>query len=466
MQLGLALLPLGAALALIASGRVSVAHAGLIGAGLALALAVYVSGVPAAGDAALRGLWVAWQAISIILAGLIFQRTALAAAPGVFQAKAGGDDRAQAFAAVFLLGVFVESASGFGLGAVAAAAALPATGVQGARRAALALLTLALVPWGALAIGTTIAAGLTGIPVATLGEGSAVWSVPVLLAALILFWLWAPRASGGRMAVEVLWLAALLALLWLVNVMGAVDVAGVVAAGALFALRFAIDRSQGRSGMTAAPFALFALLIVALRLTPGVTPFLSDLIALRPWADLPDFPPLAHASFWLLATAFAYAAAKGLPAARIGAETVAALKAAKTPVLVTAGFVVLGEAMARSGATEIIATSLTGGLGPAAAYGGPVFAALAGWLTGSNAAAHGMLVDLQAAIGAAAGQNPEGAVVAQNVVASAYTMLSPMRIALAAAALGLLDQEGKIARLLLPFAAAALGVGWLQTALG
>ena len=466
MVLALSLLPLGLALALILSGRASVANAGVVGAAAALAIAGDKIGAIEALDAALRGLWVAWQAISIILAGLVFQKLALAAAPGVFQAQAGGDARAQAFAAVFLLGVFVESASGFGLGAVAAAAALPATGVQGARRAALALLTLALVPWGALAIGTTIAASLTGIPVANLGEGSAIWSIPVLGAALVLFWLWAPPAGAARMATEAIWLAALLGLLWAVNVAGAVDVAGVVAAGALFALRYGLDRVRGRPGMSAAPFALFAVLIVALRLTPGVTPLLADWHSIRPWSDLPAFPPLAHASFWLLATAVVYAAIRGLAPARIANEAWAGLKSARTPVLVTAGFVVLGEAMAQSGATQAIASALTDGLGPAAAYGGPVFAGLAGWLTGSNAAAHGMLVDLQAALGQAAGQDPESAVVAQNVVASAYTMLSPMRIALAAAALGLIDQEGRIARMLLPFAFAALGVGWVAIWLG
>jgi len=470
MDLLQALAPIGLALILIVSGRVSVAGAGCWGAGAALALAWLNIDFAAAAEAAGRGLWIAWQAVSIIVAGLIFQRTALAAAPNVFRPAGGaaaGDERGRAFAAVFLLGVFVESASGFGLGAVAAAAVLQAGGQATARVAALALLSLALVPWGALAIGTGIAAGLTGLPIASIGVESARLSAPVLAAALVLFWIWAPgRRTARAMATEALWLAALLGLLWAANWAGAVDVAGVIAAGLLFALRWATDRSRGRPALTAAPFALFAIVIVALRLAPGATPALSALWSIRPWSDLPAFAPLSHASLWLLIVAGAYALANGLGPKRIGGEIRAALRAAWIPTLVTASYVVLGEAMSETGATATIAAGVNRAAGAAAPYASPIFAGLAGWLTGSNAAAHGMLVELQAAVGEATASDPLAVVSVQNVVASAFTMFSPMRVALVAAALGLAGQESVIVRRLAPFALAVLIVGWAAIAFG
>lgn len=468
MDLLLALLPLGAAFALILAGRASIANAGLIGAAIAVGLAGLDGGVIVAADAVARGLWIAWLAISIIVTGLFFQKAALAAAPDVFRLPGGSasDARAQAFTAVFLLGVFVESASGFGLGAVAAAAVLQAGGQGTVRMAALALLSLALVPWGALAIGTSIAAGLTGFPAAAIGVESAFLCVPVLATALVLFWRWAPGpVSLKAMAAETLWLGALLALLWAANRFGAVDVAGVIAAGALFALRWAIDRARDRPALTAGPFALFAVFIVALRLVPGVTPWLEALWTLQPWPTLPRFAPVAHASLWLLVLGAGFALSQGLRPRRLAAAGQATLKAARVPVLVTAGYIVLGEAMAARGAPAVLADAVAGLAGAGAAYGTPVFAALAGWLTGSNAAAHGMLVELQAALGSAAGVDPLRAVSAQNVVASAYTMLSPMRVALVAAALGLAGQETRIVRLLLPFALAVLAVGWGAIAL-
>jgi lactate permease len=100
-------------------------------------------------------------------------------------------------------------------------------------------------------------------------------------------------------------------------------------------------------------------------------------------------------------------------------------------------------------------------LGESAGFATPVFAALAGWLTGSNAAAHGMLAELQAALGVATGEGGGISLTVQNVVASAYTMLSPMRVAMAAAALGLIGQEAAIVRKLAPFAIAVLIVGWV-----
>ncbi|MGZ0186740.1 MAG: hypothetical protein ACKVH0_01845, partial [Alphaproteobacteria bacterium] len=95
MTLLLALLPLSLAFALILSGRASIAGAGGLGALTALALVVVDHDLLTAFDAAARGLWVAWQAISIILAGLFFQKAALAASPDVFAAPqtGAGNDR-------------------------------------------------------------------------------------------------------------------------------------------------------------------------------------------------------------------------------------------------------------------------------------------------------------------------------------------------------------------------------------
>lgn len=467
MQLTLALLPLAVVFGLIATKRVSIANAGLLGAAVALAIAAADVGLAATAEALARGLWVAWFAISIILTGLFFQRTALAASPDVFAVGGTGEDdgRRRAFAAVFLLGVFVESASGFGLGAVAAAAVLRASGLASGRAAGLALLSLALVPWGALAIGAGVAAGLAELPITAIGVASAELSIPVVLAALALFWTWAPGPMRPAVLLEeTLWIAGLLGLLWLANVVGVVDVAGVIAAGALFALRWAIDRSRGRTPLSAGPFAGFAVLIVALRLAPGVTPALEAVASPQPWGDLPPFPLVAHASFWLIVAAVAYGAWKGLSGGRIAKEAGAALRAGWIPTAVTAGYVVLGEGMSATGAPQTIANAIASAIGDGAPYTGPVFAALAGWLTGSNAAAHGMLIDLQAAIGQAAGGDRLAAVATQNVVASAFTMLSPMRVALVAAALGLVGAESRIVARLAPFALAVLIVGWAATA--
>ena len=472
MTLLLALLPLTAVFALVLSGRVSIARAGCIGAAIALIHVALVTDGDAvaklfnAADSAGRGLWVAWQAISIIITGLFFQRIALTASPEAFApAKAAtseADARRRAFAAIFLLGVFVESASGFGLGAVAAVAVLQGSGLPRERIAPLALLSLSLVPWGALAIGTQIAAGLTETPLPRLGADSAILSIPVLTAALTLFWFWAPGGfKPSAMLPEALWLGAMLAILYFTNTYGVVDVAGVIAGGALFALHWLIDRAWKREPLRAGPFAILAAALIALRLIPGVTPALESLWTIKPWPDLYGFPPAAHAATWLILIAVLFGLSKGMSMRSIGSQANAALKLAWIPTVVTAGYVVLGECMSGAGSQTVIATAVADILGESAGFATPVFAALAGWLSGSNAAAHGMLAELQAALGVATGEGGGISLTVQNVVASAYTMLSPMRVAMAAAALGLIGQEAAIVRKLAPFAIAVLIVGWV-----
>lgn len=475
MTLLLALLPLAAAFALVLSGRASIANAGCVGAALAL---LYIVGVTdggildrllAAFDSGGRGLWIAWQAISIIITGLFFQRVALTAAPEAFlpahSATSEAESRRRAFSAIFLLGVFVESASGFGLGAVAAVAVLQGVGLPRERIAPLALLSLALVPWGALAIGTQIAAGLTDVPLSTLGANSAILSIPVLMTALVLFWFWAPGGfKPSAMLPETLWLSGMLLILYVTNRLGVVDVAGVIAGGALFALRWSLDVIRGNEPLRAGPFAILAIALIALRLIPGVTPALTSLWTIQPWPDLYGFPPAAHAATWLIIIAVLFGLAKGMSFRDIAFQAKSALRIAWIPTLVTAGYVMLGEGMSGAGSQTVIAAAVANTLGESAGYATPIFAAVAGWLTGSNAAAHGMLAELQAALGVATGASGTLSLTTQNVVASAYTMLSPMRVAMAAAALGMVGQETAIVRKLAPFALAVLIIGWVATA--
>jgi L-lactate permease len=259
--------------------------------------------------------------------------------------------------------------------------------------------------------------------------------------------------------------AALLGILWAANAAGFVDIAGILAAGTLFAFTGAYDRLKGRAPLDAGVFGAFALFIVAIRIIPGITELLRSLWIIEFTEDLPAFAPFAHPSFWLIVFGFGYAYWKSVPIFETIQISGRAFRAAYVPVAVTIGFVVLGQGISALGAQKEAVLLLGEISGSQSVYFGPIFAALAGWLTGSNAAAHGMLAEFQAALGAATGENPIHTVAIQNVVASAYTMLSPMRIALVATALGLVGKEAEILRLLTPFAAVVLIIAWAATAL-
>ena len=112
-------------------------------------------------EEALRGAFLASQPIGVVVGGLLFH-AAVEGRGGAAQARPA---RPRAiFTATLLMGVFMESVTGFAVGAVFALAALRSMGIGGAPAAALALLSLCLIPWGGLGPGTSLGAALVGVP--------------------------------------------------------------------------------------------------------------------------------------------------------------------------------------------------------------------------------------------------------------------------------------------------------------
>ena len=227
----LSLLPLLLVIALLASGRVGALIAGL--AGLAATLAVSAPGAgqrperrPGAVAALCRrevpaGLWLAWQVIAIIATGIFFHRCQQARAPQPARRARIEATPRRLWSVCFLLAPFAESVTGFGVGYIIALAALRRLGLGGLPTLLLGLYSQSLVPWGALAIGTTVGATLAGLTPNELGLGSALLQVPIHLLYLLLYWRFAREAGLpvplAQKLDDVAWTALLLALVWLAN---------------------------------------------------------------------------------------------------------------------------------------------------------------------------------------------------------------------------------------------------------
>jgi lactate permease len=467
------LLPLGAAIVLLASGRVPLLLAGLGGLILTVPVAFLAHGgdgfAPFALAEAARGAWIAWQAIAVVIGGLLFYQVIRAAEPELFEGDGGAAagpvlSHRGLFAICFLVGPFAESATGFGVGAVIAASLLARSGLRGAPAVAFALYSQILVPWGALAIGTVVGAALIHMPLAALGMRSALLSVPILVAELAVFWSLAARfcapASAKEKLDDLLWLAALLALLAAANRYASVEVAGVAATGLLLPLRYLRDARPSlaaarRAVAQAAPYLALTLLLLATRLVAPLAAVLRGAWAIQPYGDLPAFAPLHHASVVLVAVALCYGGAMG--ALRRWRDILARLwRSARTPVAVTLVFVVMAQLMAAAGIAQRLAEGWSDVAGPLALAATPLFGAAAGFLTGSNVASNGMMLPLQAALAASAGADPTWIAAVQNVAGSDFTLLSPIRVAMATALLGLVRTEREIYRLLAPLAATVI----------
>lgn len=480
LDLLLFMAPVVVVVALLASGRASLVTSGLIG----LALTVPAVASALGGDRPLamffaiesgRGAWIAWQAISIIFTGLLFYQVLRTAKPALFAPAAEtatAVPHGRLYSVCFLIGPFAETATGFGVGVIVALAALRRMGLDGPPAVALSLFSQILVPWGALAIGTFIGADLVRLPVEALGVTSAILSVPLLLGYLGVFWWLAARigqpASMRDKLEDLAWTLVLAGLLYVANRYVAVEIACVLATAPLIALRFLRDTRAGdgtrrASAAAALPYGLLTVALLVTRVVPTFRDGLSGVLVIAPAADLPAFPVLYHASFWLLAIAVGYGAATLTSAQwrHVGGEV---WRAARVPALVTLVFVVMAQLMTAAGIPAILAAAWVAAAGSFALAAVPVFGAVAGALTGSNAASNGMMMPLQIALAEQTASPPLWIAAVQNAAGSNFTALSPVRVAMGAAFAGLIGREREIYRLAAPLGIVTLVVLLAATA--
>jgi len=477
MQAGLSILPLALVLALLATQRVTLASAGVVALAMTLPAVIDLHGVRGLAGflwtESLKGAWVSLQGLSVIFAGVVLHQVLHRRAPHEAKEDPDIDTHRGAFAAAFLYGVFVETAVGFGVGTIVAVTGLMRLGLSGPAAAALSVFSQILVPWGAMAVGTGIGAGLLGVEVTALGTRTA--EVTALTLPFLLPFFWALLRKAGvalrpaNIAIDFLLILAMGGLLILVNRYLAVELGGLLAPGIL-AVAVAAPRLIRSRGHTETlirdiwPYLLLAGSLLATRLVPGLPSLLHSVLDLHPFDRMPSFPVLYHASFWLLVTA-AVAAPLGVWRGGWTPLLRESLSMARTPLLVTLFFVVQAQWMLASGAAEALGTAwhaVAGGLSVLAA---PLFSASIAGPSGSNTAAIAMMMPVMAPIAVQTGASMLTVVAAQNIGGGLSTMLSPGRIALAGSLTGLQGKESIVYRQMLPVTAAILGAPVLVLAL-
>lgn len=469
-------------IALLASRRVALLHAGLAGLVATLVAAGFALAPENALPAtllreSLAGAWLSWQAIAVILAGLFFHHVA-GADPG-----SGRDARAETdsasnhrrlFTVCFFLGPFFEAATGFGVGLVIVVPVLMRLGLDPLRAAVFGLFSQMLVPWGAMAIGSTVGAGLAGLSTETLGVHSVAVAAPLLLGYLGVFWLLSRRAGQALRPVDCLddlaWTLALVAALYLTNRFLALEAGALVSCGVLLALRYLRDERHASGSCAAewrqaAPYVALTALVLATRAVPPLESVLQTAARLEPLPGQPGFGPFHHVSMLILAVAVGNGLVKGLPGPAWRRVLAAVWRDGRKPVAVTFVFVIMGQLTGASGMAAAMTESLVAAAGGGAVMATPVMAGLGGFLTGSNVAANAISMPLQVQIAAQTGLPLTWLAALQNVAGSNLTLLSPIRIAMAAALIRVAGAEAEIYRRAQPilvmlavalFAAAAL----------
>jgi lactate permease len=439
-----AALPVIVVLALIASRRVSVLVAGFVGWFLAAIEALSELfplrlDLSAVAIESLRGSWIAWQSATVVTGGLFFylavrRRESLLAStapPRAFSHR-------QLWSICFLLGPVVESATGFGVGAVIAFPAILQMGVSGTPAITLALYSQMLVPWGALAVGTIIGSALANIAPTVLAFAIAILTAPLLAGYLVLYWHFAGSA-GHRVPLrqkidDVAWTLLLMLSIVVATGFVAVELGAIVSGGTLLVFRWWRDErpSLRRAAETAIYITPYATLIVALILTRSLPPawdVLQNTLMFAPFPDLPNYPVLYNPSFWLVAVAisvfFALRLTKEIPSAI--AETA---RRAWRPIALTVVFLAMAQVLSSAGAAVAIGAALKATLGNAAQIVAPLVGGLGGFLIGSNSASTGMMMPIQTALGI---DNALWPAALQTTSASNFTLLSPPRVGMTVA---------------------------------
>lgn len=460
MILALQAAPLLLLVGLLVSGRAGPVAAVLtaLAAALPAALLTLPAGVGPvaflAGETA-RGAFLALKPILVVAGGLLFH--AAVTPDGASRATLAPSPR-RIFVATLLAGAFLESVTGFAVGAVFALSALRAMGIGGAPAGAMALLALCLVPWGGLGPGTALGAALLGLPAQQIAAATAWPNAAWLL--LLGPVLWRLCGAAGLVVppreklVQTLVLAVVAMLLVASHALVPFEAAGILATGLpLLALLWRLDPPRGAEGWrraiaALAPYAGLTAALLAARAWTAAPAF-------APYADLPGFP-LSHVAIvlWLVAGGLLAARADGL--ARAGA----ALSRAKRPALVMLLYVVLARWMVGSGLAASLAEAASGALGPLTPFAVPVLGLAAGMVTGSNVGSNAALMPVQAALGAAAGLPGLLAPGLHNFAGAAGAGMS---FAVTAMICGLLadgTRPVQLWRLLLPSMAGAVVLGW------
>jgi lactate permease len=460
MILGLQALPLLLLIGLLFSGRVAAVPA-VLAALLAAIPAAFVSlpsniALPGfLGEQMLRGAYLALQPMGVVLAGLLFYAAVLGAAGTQDQAPATAR---RVFIATLLLGTFMESVTGFAVGAVFALATLRGMGIIGAPAGAMALLALCLIPWGGLGPGSLLGAALIGLPAQEVLRITALPNAVWLLLLGPVLWRLCTAAGLAVPAAEKLaqmgYLLAVAALLVSCHWLLPFEVIGVIATGLplIFAL-WRLDPPQNAAAWRKAlarlgPYAFLTLALLAARAVPSPP-------AWQPFADLPAFP-ITHVSLVLGAVALL------LLARRTGAVALAqgAIKRGRRPAMIMLLYVLLARWMGESGATAALAREAAAALGPLAPYAVPPLGLMAGIVTGTNIGSNAAVMPVQYKLGLAAGLPPALAPGVHNFIGAAGAGMS---FAVTGMICGLLADGTKpvaLWRLLWPSLAAVLVLGW------
>lgn len=345
---------------------------------------------------------------------------------------------------------FLESVTGFGVSVMIGLPLLLSLGFTPVRAATLALLGLAVAPWGSMAPGTLLGSGIAGVSLLDLGLASGVFNVLAFAGSGAVAAVVAGRGgaelarSAGNAArgndperTGSTGLPRSAYAVWIVTgLVSGLALAGLVL-GANLLLGTAVAGAVGSLLMS----ALWALVISRGRLGPtpwrALTPYLVLLIGTITGQMVERFllpnalgAVIGSPALWSTVGALSGIVVLSLDRdhrGRLPRETWRMWRGTAVP---TGLYLLLGYAVSGGGLAQSLAGALTA-LGAGYLFLVPWIGGLGGYITASNTGANSMFGGTQTASAHALGVDPLWVMASQNAAAGLGTLTSPARIELA-----------------------------------
>lgn len=483
MQALAAGLPLAAILAAMLGLRWSAARAGLVGLGLALAVALLVFGygraiLPDLGPGRAVGfalaeaaftaatiVWIVFPALCIYEAQ---ERSGAFSAIRDALAKVSDEPRVLALLVAFFFGLFMEGAAGFGTPVALAAPLLVSLGFTPLRAVALALIGhSAGVSFGAIGTPILAQAEITGIPAAEIAARTGLYHALIgIVLVLFTIRLAEDRPLGRRdlglaLAAAFSFFAPALAFAVLVGP-ELPTLGGAIVGVAIFVvlLRLTAPRtarkgeaplSPGALVRASLPYILVVALVLVTRLMPPVQEALRS-VAIA-WSleggFSGRFEPLYHpGSLLMLGFVGGVLAQGGSPRAILDAMARAGRRLAPVVVALLA-MLAIARLMVHAGMIGALATAAAG-IGPLWPVLAPAVGVLGTFVTGSATASNILLSEFQAQTARALDLSTTPLLAAQSFGAAVGNIVAPHNIVAGGATVGLTGREGPIMRLTAP----------------
>lgn len=349
------------------------------------------------------------------------------------------------------LSPLVESVSGFGLAIIVIAPILIALGFNGLSSSLIALVSLCIIPWGTLSMGTIIGSTLGNVDLEKLGVGSALMCIPIYIYfAIILTYIGVGGQIVKKRFFEIVFVGLLLGgAVWIENRFFSVELAGLF--GSLTVILFLMLKIKDRKALFNRSFLKdilpYLLLIIFLFISRSVKPlkeFFMNGLNLSYEKYNYELPLLYSPGFFLIIVCIITLLIFRLNWIELVDSINLTIKKCFPVIVTTFLFVVISEMMYQANMIQVL-SSLAGNLfGELFLFFSPFIGAAGGFLTGSNTASNTMFIRLQTETALQIGISPVFTACAQNVSSSLMTMVNPSRVALSCSVTKIREKENFI----------------------